>query len=323
MTGHSPRPGRRARGRRLVAGVVALLTLVGLTACANREQAADPNATGSATTSAGAFPVEVSVAGGKPVRLEKKPQRIVSLSPTATEMLFAVGAGRQVVAVDKLSNHPADAPRTELSGFNPNVEAVAGHNPDLVVASDDRNNLVAGLAAVKVPVLLLPAASTLDGTYEQLKALGRATGHAAEGADVAQRTRADVEKVVKDTPRPNRQLSYYHELDSKLFSATSRTFIGQVYNLFGLRNIADAANSASGDYPQLSAEHVVNANPDLIFLADMETPQAVAARPGWQDLAAVRGGNVVSLDPDTASRWGPRVVELVRQVGAAVAKAGK
>ncbi|SHF31505.1 ABC transporter substrate-binding protein [Streptoalloteichus hindustanus] len=323
MTGHSTHPGRRTRGRRLVAGVVALFTLAGLTACANREQAADPGATSSAPTSTSAFPVEVSVPGGRPVRLEKKPQRIVSLSPTTTEMLYAVGAGKQVVAVDKLSNHPAEAPRTELSGFNPNVEAVAGQTPDLVVASDDRNNLVSGLAAVKVPVLLLPAATTLDGTAEELRALGRATGHAAEADEAARGMRSEIEKIVRDTPKPARQLSYYHELDSKLYSVTSKTFIGQVYAMFGLRNIADAANSAAGDYPQLSAEHVVNANPDLVFLADLETPQAVAARPGWQGVTAVQRGHVVSLDPDTASRWGPRVVELVRQVAAAVAKAGK
>ncbi|GGM37109.1 ABC transporter substrate-binding protein [Longimycelium tulufanense] len=319
-TFEAPMSGHTTRGR-LLAALVTLLTLVGLTACANREQPAGQTATTPTPIGADRFPVEVAVAGGKPVTLERRPERVVSLSPTATEMLFAVGAGKQVVAVDSLSNHPAEAPRTDLSAYTPNVEAVVGHRPDLVVAAEDRNDLVAGLTRVEVPVLLLPAATALEGTYEQIEALGKATGHRTEATDLTRRMRSDIDKIVRDTPRPGRELSYYHELDPQLYSATSKTFIGQVYGLFGLRNIADSADPTGSGYPKLSAEHVVNANPDLIFLADDESRETLASRPGWQSINAVKQNAVVTLEADTSSRWGPRIIDLVRQVSDAVSKA--
>lgn len=310
--------------RRLAA--LLAMTLLTLTGCASRETASAPPASGP--TSA-AFPVEVSAPGGAAVRIESRPQRIVSLSPTTTEMLFAIDAGAQVVAVDDQSSHPEQAPRTQLSGFKPNLEAIAGYKPDLVVASNDIDNLVSGLTKLKIPVLLLPAASTLDDSYAELAALGRATGNEQQAADVVSRMRADIEKIVKETPKPNRPLRYYYELDPTYYTVTSSTFIGQLYALLGLTNIADAApNVASaGGYPQLSAEYVVSANPDLVFLADTkccaQNAKSVAARPGWSAVNAVRTGGIVALDDDVASRWGPRIVDAMRAAAGAVEAAAK
>jgi iron complex transport system substrate-binding protein len=131
---------------------------------------------------------------------------------------------------------------------------------------------------------------------------------------------------VSAVPKAKQPLSYYHELTTELYSTTSKTFIGQVYGLFGLTNIADAADTVdSGGYPKLSAEHIIKSNPDLIFLADTrccgQNAATVGARPGWNTLKAVQGGHVVLLDDDLASRWGPRIVDLVRDVGEAVSKA--
>ena len=249
-----------------------------------------------------------------------RPQRIVSLSPTATEMLFAIGAGGQVVAVDSNSNYPAEAPRTELASLQPNLEAIAGYKPDLVVYSDDPGELKAGLDRLGIPVLHQPAATDLDDTYAQLDQLGRATGHEDEAGQVATTMRAEIEKIAAS--RPERPLTYYHELDKNLYTATSKTFIGQLYGQLGLRNIADAADKEGTGYPQLSAEYVVKADPDLIFLADTkccgQSARTVAARDGWDELTAVRTGGVVELDDDVASRWGPRVVDFLKTVAAKV-----
>ncbi|MCO1581346.1 ABC transporter substrate-binding protein [Crossiella sp. SN42] len=274
-----------------------------------------------------AFPVQVGAPGGKPLTITKKPERIVSLNPTATESLFAIGAGKQVVAVDEKSNFPAEAPRTTLSGFKPNVEAIAGHQPDLVVASNDVEGVVAGLEKLKIPVLLLPAAKTLDDAYGQISILGQATGQGTPANDVVNRMKGQISKLVRETPRPAEALKYYHELDPTFYTVTSKTFIGSIYGLFGLVNIADAADPTGGGYPQLSAEQVVNAAPRLIFLADVkccgQSAAAVGTRPGWASVPAVRDGGVVALDDDIASRWGPRVVDLVRTVSEAVTAAGK
>ena len=253
------------------------------------------------------------------------PERIVSLSPTATEMLFAIDAGDQVVAVDDQSNYPAEAPRTDLSGFEPNVEAIVGKDPDLVVLSENTGDVVAGLEAADVETLVLPAATTLDDSYHQLSQLGDATGHEAEADDVVQGMKDDIKEITSSLPeREGPKPTYYHELDQTFFTATSSTFIGQVYGLVGLENIADPADSDGSGYPQLSAEYVVDKNPDLIFLADTkccaQTEETVAARPGWGSLDAVTSDHVVELDDDIASRWGPRVVDLLRTVADEVAQ---
>jgi iron complex transport system substrate-binding protein len=250
------------------------------------------------------------------------PHRIVSLSPTATESLFAIGAGKQVVAVDDQSDYPKRAPRTTLSGYTPNVEAIAGYRPDLVVLSGDPNDVVAGLRKLGVRVLLQPAAKNLAGAYAQIRQLGKVTGHTGSASALVTRMKKAIAKAVKATPR--RSLSVYHELDPTYYSATSNTFIGRIYTRFGLRNIADAAASSGSDYPQLSGEYILSANPSLIVLADTrccaQSAASVARRPGWNGLAAVRTGAVVGIDDSVASRWGPRVVQFVQAVGKALRK---
>jgi ABC-type Fe3+-hydroxamate transport system substrate-binding protein len=247
------------------------------------------------------------------------PKRIVSLSPTATEMLFAVGAGSQVVAVDSNSNYPKEAPKTDLSAYQPNLEAIAGYKPDLVVYSDDPGELAAGLAKLGIPAMAEPAATGLDGTYAQIDQLGRATGHEAEAARLTASMKAEIAKIVA-AGRPERHLTYYHELDKNLYTATSKTFIGQLYSLLGLENVADLADKDKSGYPQLSAEYVVKADPDLIFLADTkccgQSARTVAARDGWDQITAVRSDGVVELDDDVASRWGPRVVDFLKIISA-------
>jgi iron complex transport system substrate-binding protein len=265
---------------------------------------------------AGGFPVTLMAANGE-VTIQARPERIVSLSPSGTEMLFAVGAGDQVVAVDDNSDYPPDAPTTDLSGFEPNVEAVAEFEPDLVVLSDDVNDIVSALEALDVPVLHQPAARTLGDTYTEIEQLGVATGHVAEAAEVVASMRSEIEELSVSLPEFEEPPTYYHELDQSFFSVTSSTFIGQIYSLAGLENVADAAKKG-GPYPQLSAEFIIDADPDLIFLSDTRccgvTAEKVARRPGWSQITAVRSGGVVELDDDIASRWGPRVVDFLRVV---------
>jgi iron complex transport system substrate-binding protein len=281
---------------------------------------ADAGAEGGTDAS---FPVEVEAANGT-VTIDAEPERIVSLSPTATEMLYAIGAGDQVVAVDDFSNYPEGTPMTDLSGFEPNVEAITTYEPDLVVLSFDANDVVAGLERVDVPVLEYPAATSLEESYDQITQLGTATGHSGEAADVVQDMRADIDDLADQAAERDDPLTYYHELDDQLHTATSGTFIGQVYALAGLENVADPADDGTG-YPQVSAELLLESDPDMIFLADEAAgvdAAAVAARPGWGEVTAVRNGDIVELDPDLTSRWGPRVVDFLRTVVKATSEAG-
>lgn len=303
---------RRFTGLALAA-VVALG--LGLGACAD----GGDDAPGGTPTVA-----ETYAAGG--VTLDKRPEKIVSLSPTTTEMLFAVGAGKQVTAVDDQSNFPADAPKTDLSGFKPNAEAIADKQPDLVLISNDTDKIKDQLTALKIPVYVAPAAVTLDDTYKQLTEIGALTGHADGAADVVKRIKDDVAKLVADAPRRTTKPTYYYELDPTFYTVTSKTFVGSLFAMFGLENVADKADAdgSKGGYPQMSVEAVIAADPDLIFLADSKCCQqsldTVKARPGWSGVTAVKTGQVIALDDDVASRWGPRVVDLVRAIADAVAK---
>jgi iron complex transport system substrate-binding protein len=271
------------------------------------------------TTQSDGFPVSVTDGNGE-VTIESQPQSIVSLSSTATEMLFAVDAGDQVVAVDEFSVYPEEAPITDLSGFTPDLEAILEYEPDLVVISYDPGELVSGLSAVGVPTLLLSTAGSLDDSYAQIEILGAATGHVGEAAEVVSRMQVDIDSILAATTVPP-DLSFYHEVDSTLFSASSASFIGQVYALLGMENIADEADPDEFGFPQLASEYVVSSDPDLIFLADSSmgvTPESLGDRPGWAEMAAVQGGAVTVLDEYLASNWGPRVVELLQSIADAV-----
>jgi iron complex transport system substrate-binding protein len=295
--------------------VLAAALLVCLAGCAS--DPADARAGASSGPSASdAFPVTVGSAEGG-VTIQERPARIVSLSPTATEVLFAIGAGEQVVAVDDQSDYPPGVPTTDLSGYEPNIEAIVSYAPDLVVLAGDAGGVVEGLEKLHVPVLVQPAAATLDDSYEQIAQLGDATGNSEDANALVSRMEADVEELLDAAPG-GEGVTVYHELDDTYYSVTSETFIGQVYAMFGVRNIADEAKGAGSGYPQLSSEYIVDRDPSLIVLADGvccgQSPATVAKRPGWGELTAVTSGSVIAIDDDIASRWGPRVVEFMRAV---------
>lgn len=257
---------------------------------------------------------------------DQTPSRIISLSPSATETLWAIGAGDQVVAVDDQSNYPAGVPTTSLSGYTPNVEAILGYSPNLVIAMDAPADLATGLKAAGVQLLQLSAPATLDDAYAQIEQIGAVTGRIGEAAELVATMQTEIAAAVASAPAAPQ--TYFHELDETLYSVTSASFIGQIYGLFGLQNIADAAGSGN-PYPQLQPEYVVSADPAMIFLADAQccsvTPKSVGERPGWADVAAVRDGRIYELDADIASRWGPRVVDMAQllariQIDAAAAQ---
>lgn len=308
--------------RRTVFAAIVAATLVALLgALAPAPTAAQPSAKAKPKP---LFPVTIKAANGR-VTIPRRPTRIVSLSPTATENLFAVGAGRQVVAVDELSNYPKRAPRTKLSGFMPNAEAIASYRPDLVFLHSG-GKIIDELRALRIRVLQLPAATSLTHAYAEITQVGRATGHPQRAKLLVRSMKTRIGAALASARQSgSARLSVYHELTTDYYSATSATFIGRVYTLFGLRNIADDAEGAGSAYPQLSAEHIIASNPDVIVLADSkccgQSLATVAARPGWDTIKAVRNRRVIRADDDVVSRWGPRIVGFVRTVAAALRSA--
>ena len=281
---------------------------------------------GEAGTTTGApsagFPVEV--AG---TVIPAAPQRIVSASASHTEILYALGAGEWIVATDQFSNFPPEAEATpKLDAFNLGVESVAALDPDLVVLSYDPGDLRDGLAALGIPTLLFDPPLTLEDAYGQMRALGAAVGLEPEAAGLVAGIEGEVARLIAAVPARETPLTYYYELDPTLYSLTSSTFVGGLFGLLGMENIADAADTAGTGYPQLSAEFVLATDPGFIFLADTrccgQSAATLAERPGWASLEAVAEGRVVPLDDDLASRWGPRLVDLLAAVAGAITAPG-
>jgi iron complex transport system substrate-binding protein len=266
------------------------------------------------------FPVTITADNGD-VTIEDRPERIISLSSASTEILFDIGAGDQVAVADSFSDYPPEAPfDPELSAFDPNVEALVDeYDPDLVVMFFDPGEVEASFEVLGVPVIVQFSPPDIAGIYPQMEVLGAATGNAAGASDSVARMQARIEAAVAAAGDAGAGVSYYHELGEDLFSVTSMTFVGDVYNLFGMENIADPADEdgAAFGFPQLSAEFILDADPDLIFLADTvccgQSAETVAERPGWDVLSAVPDA-VVELDDDIASLAGPRIAEFVEVI---------
>ncbi|MFM2115014.1 MAG: hypothetical protein RI908_755 [Actinomycetota bacterium] len=293
---------------------------------------ADPDNTKPATTEPAVAettaPTDTTAAAGENEDADAKKvagERIVSLSATATEMIYALGAQDQLVAVDNYSNYPQEAAdfATKIDAFEPSVEAIAELDPTVVLLTYDPGDLQAQLEKLGIKVWFGAAAATLDDSYKQITELGDLTTKAEEAAALVESMKSEIEATITGMELPDAPVSYYYELDDTFFSLTSNTFIGQLMSRFMLQNVADTAE-AGNDYPQLSAEAIVSSNPQMIFLADTkcckQTAGTVAARAGWDVIDAVKNGNVVELDDDLASRWGPRVVDLVKIVADAVTK---
>ncbi len=262
------------------------------------------------------------------------PSCIVSLSPTATDTLFAIGAGRQVAAVDKDAHLPSRGlPSIRIDALNPSVEAILSvcrptpahpsRRPDLVIISYDANKIKERLSALGVRVVEQDAPTNLAGAVAQMKALGALTGHAVAAARLATSISTTIRRDVASLPpHAGKTLRVYYEIDPTGYSLTSTTFVGSLLKMLGVVNIADAqSTSADAGYPQLNPEYVVAANPQLILLDDGVSPNSLAARPGFSGVAAVTSHHVVEVNQNIGSEWGVRLGNLMNGLTKAVAAA--
>lgn len=279
----------------------------------------------STTVSATAVaPISVTDDLGRTLTLDAVPRRIVSLAPSVTEILFAIGAGPRVVGNTRFCNYPpeaADLP--EIGGFSVSsisIEAIVGLEPDLVIAGTARQlPVVEQLEQLGVPAVVLAPAS-VDAVYASILQVGVLTGTSDEARQVVvtmQERIAAVANVVATIPETERPTVYWEVFNDPLTTTGPNTFIGQMIVLIGATNIfADA----SEDYPAISSETVFERNPQVILgpesQGDLLTAEALSERPGWADIQAVRDGRVYTLDGDIISRPGPRLADAIELLAA-------
>ena len=322
--------GRSSRARWLAAlPLVAALTAL-LLACGdgrydsaegNTAQTSTPaSGVGTATGSAAAFPKTFTDSSGAQVTVTGPPRRIVSLSPGATEILFAIGAGERVVGSDQFSNYPEAAQRTaKLDYSSPNPERTLALNPDLVVMATRQREQVKQFRDLKLPVIFLEEASSVQGVLDQIVVFGQLTGQTAQAealvGEMRRRIDAATSRVAAVTAGPR----VFYELSPDLYTVAPDTFIGSMLSLLKAQNIARGATTR---FPQLSSEAVISADPEVIVLADAgsagQSIETLAARPGWSNVAAIKNRRVYAINPDIANRPGPRIVEAIEELARAL-----
>jgi len=287
-----------------------------LAACA---PAATPvPATATATATATPAPITLTDGLGREVTLASLPVKIVSVAPSTTELLFALGAGDLLVGRDSLSDFPAEAlDIASIGDTYPaiNAEALVDLEPDLVLAAGITNpDDIQKLEDLGLTVFATRFAVTIDDIYADITDVGTLTGHAAEAAALIADIQARIAAVQAATANVSERPSVFYEIDasdpSKPYTAGPGSFNDQLITLAGGENVG---NISTDPYPQLSLEQIVAEDPDIIVLGSFtyggQTPETVAARPGWGDLSAVQNDKVYTFDDNLISRPGPRIVD--------------
>ena len=258
------------------------------------------------------FPISVADDAGHQITLQEPPSAIVSLSAGHTEILYALGAGGQIVAADNFSDCPAKASQLpHLDSFSPNVESIVALKPDLVILFFDPGDLVNSLSAANIPALVLESPSSVSRVYRQIDLLGQATGHPDQTGALIVRMRDGIAAITARLEGVEQGPTVFHEADSTYYTAGPGSFVADLYTLLKARNIAEATGAA---FPQMTSEAIIQADPEVIVLADEdagESPDTVSARAGWSSISAVKNQRVHVIDPDIISRPGPRLVEAL------------
>ena len=239
------------------------------------------------------------------------PKRIISLSPSITEILFEIGSGNQVIAVDNLSNYPNETPISDISAYDPNVEAISLLNPDLVILSYNIKNLKTALKKIGIETIYLPAPLNFEDILDQIDYLGQKTGNEDKAKKLISKMKSKM-KTLQKLRENEPATKIYHELDPNYYSPSKFSFIGDIYQKLNYKNVANKADITNLGYPKLSPELIISENPDLIILPgkDNKYVENVKSRPGWNYIKAVKKNNFLLTNNDIASRWGPRILNF-------------
>ncbi|MFT3890081.1 MAG: cobalamin-binding protein [Anaerolineales bacterium] len=259
---------------------------------------------------------------GREVKLNGPAQHVVSLAPSNTEILFAIGAGSQVVGRDEFSDYPEEAKSISSVGGSMgqySAEAIVALKPDLVLAAEiNTPELVKQLEDLGLTVYYLKNPTTLEGMYDNLVLVGQLTGHVEDANSLVESLKARVAAVDEKIAPLSSRVPVFYEIDAsdpaKPYTYGPGSFGDLLISRAGGENIG---SSLTDPYPQMSLEQVVAANPYAIILGDSmwgTTPDAVKSRPGWEGIDAVQNDRIYPFDDNLVSRPGPRLVDGLEQL---------
>ena len=296
-----------AQSGRPLLPLLLLLGLAALTASCGDGGESEPAA---ASDGDGGFPRTVVDSSGTAVVIEAPPQRIISYSPGATEILFAIDAGSRVVATDRFSNYPPETstlPKLEYS--SPDPEAALAQEPDLVLFATRQRDQVQQFRDLGMALLFIEEADSIEGVFDNILLFGELSGNERQAESLVASMRSRIEAVTRTIDDVEQGPRVFYEITADLYTASPDTFIGSMLSLLKAQNVAAGAQSP---FPQLSAEAVIEADPQLVLLSDAafgESLETVAARPGWGDISAVVNERVHPIDANIVDRPGPRIAD--------------
>lgn len=265
------------------------------------------------------FPLELEDDFGRKVSIEEAPERIISLAPSNTEILFALGLDEKIVGVTSFDNYPEEALEKEEIGniSEINMEKIVELEPDLVVAAGLSNQEdVEELEGLGIPVLVYDP-NSIDETIETIKAIGEATDKVEEADSVTEEMEAKRDEIVEKVKDTEEVKVFYEIWHDPLQAAGPGSFMDELITLAGGSNVAGDADSAYAEY---DLEQLVEKDPQVYLSADdgLKTVEDIKERPGYEDITAIREENIFFLDEDISSRAGPRIVEALELVAQAI-----
>lgn len=273
------------------------------------------------TPTPAAFPFTLTDDAGRTVTLKAAPQRIVSLAPSNTEVLYALGLGARVVGVTEFCNYPPEAKeKPKVGGFSKiDLERVVGLNPDLVLATNiHAKSIVPELEKRGITVVVVEP-KNINDVLAKITFIGKLTGASDSAAKLTAQMQARIDAVTSKVATVKTKLRVFYEIDKSLYTPGPGSFIDDMITKAGGINIAA---DAKGSYVQLTPEAIIAKDPEVILLGDMlfgESPESVKARPGWANISAVKNGRIVPIpNEDVISRPGPRIVEGLELIARAL-----
>ncbi|ADL08179.1 ABC transporter substrate-binding protein [Thermosediminibacter oceani] len=300
--------------KRIIPAILIVVILASLTACGAKNQA-DPNHNDQNT-----YPVKIKDQMGREVVIEKEPERIVSLAPSNTEILFALSLGDKVVGVTDYCDYPEEAKKKEkIGGFaDPNMEKVISLKPDLVIATSMHEKPVTKLEELNIPVIVLNP-KNIDEIFGAIELIGRATNKVQQAEELVSGLKNRIKAVedrVSSIPTDKRPQVFYELWHSPITTAGPGTFVHDLIEKAGGRNIAADAEK---EYPEYSQEMVIAKNPDIIIYSyhgnnGQSSEQDISNRPGWKNIKAVKEGKVFYVDEDILQLPTPRLVDGLEQL---------
>lgn len=238
-------------------------------------------------------------------------QRVVSLSTTHTEIIQVLGGESLLVGVDSFSE--TELPIEKIDAFTVTAEALVELDPDLVVVAFDFNGIIEGLEGLEINYALLPPARDFEDVYTQIEEIGTLINKSDESLELVSAMQRDVEEIIENFSSEN--ISVFHEIGFTygIYTINENSFIGEIYNLLGINNVANLKEDPFGSgYPEFSEEEVLASNPNLIVVGHSDyLNKDLSTRVGWEEITAVQSGNVFFLDENLANNWGASTVDLL------------